>query len=39
MKLSAGRASRVATRAAERMDAFLSETGEQGRMPSFGKVR
>ena len=33
-----GQASSVAKRVMERMDAFLSETDEQGRMPSFGKV-
>jgi multimeric flavodoxin WrbA len=33
-----GQTSSVAKRALERMDAFLSETDEQGRMPSFGKV-
>jgi multimeric flavodoxin WrbA len=33
-----GQTSSVAKRALERMDAFLSETDEQGRIPSFGKV-
>jgi multimeric flavodoxin WrbA len=33
-----GQASSVAKRVLERMDAFLSETDEQGRMPSYGKV-
>ena len=33
-----GQMSSVAKRALERMDAFLSETDEQGRMPSFGKL-
>lgn len=33
-----GQMSSVAKRALERMDAFLSETDEEGRMPSFGKV-
>jgi multimeric flavodoxin WrbA len=33
-----GQTASVAKRALERMDAFLSETDEQGRMPSFGKV-
>lgn len=33
-----GQTCSVAKRALERMDAFLSETDEQGRMPSFGKV-
>lgn len=33
-----GQMSSVAKRALERMDAFLSETDDQGRMPSFGKV-
>jgi multimeric flavodoxin WrbA len=33
-----GQMSSVAKRALERMDAFLSETDEQGRMPSFSKV-
>ncbi len=33
-----GQPSSVAKRVTERMDAFLSETDEQGRMPSFGKV-
>ena len=33
-----GQQSSVAKRVTERMDAFLSETDEQGRMPSFGKV-
>ena len=33
-----GQTSSVAKRVLERMDAFLSETDEQGRMPSFGKV-
>ena len=33
-----GQMSSVAKRVLERMDAFLSETDEQGRMPSFGKV-
>ncbi|HEY0130938.1 MAG TPA: NADPH-dependent oxidoreductase, partial [Allosphingosinicella sp.] len=31
-------ASSVAKRVVERMDAFLSETDEKSRMPSFGKV-
>jgi multimeric flavodoxin WrbA len=33
-----GQLSSVAKRVLERMDAFLSETDERGRMPSFGKV-
>ena len=33
-----GQASSVAKRVLERMDAFLSETDESGRMPSYGKV-
>ncbi|WP_334656930.1 flavodoxin family protein [Sphingomonas panaciterrae] len=33
-----GQMSSVAKRVVERMDAFLSETDDQGRMPSFGKV-
>ncbi|WP_129790797.1 flavodoxin family protein [Sphingosinicella sp. CPCC 101087] len=33
-----GQMSSVAKRTVERMDAFLSETDEQGRMPSYGKV-
>ena len=33
-----GQLSSVAKRALERMDAFLSETDPQGRMPSFGKL-
>lgn len=33
-----GQASSVAKRVLERMDAFLSETDEAGRMPSYGKV-
>lgn len=33
-----GQASSVAKRVLERMDAFISETDEQGRMPSYGKV-
>jgi multimeric flavodoxin WrbA len=33
-----GQMSSVAKRVLERMDAFLGETDEQGRMPSFGKV-
>lgn len=33
-----GQASSVARRVLERMDAFLSETDDAGRMPSFGKV-
>ncbi len=33
-----GQASSVAKRVMERMDAFLSETDDKGRMPSFGKV-
>ncbi len=33
-----GQISSVAKRVLERMDAFLSETDDQGRMPSFGKV-
>jgi multimeric flavodoxin WrbA len=33
-----GQMSSIAKRVAERMDAFLSETDEKGRMPSFGKV-
>jgi multimeric flavodoxin WrbA len=33
-----GQASSVAKRVLERMDAFLSETDEQGRMPSYDKV-
>ena len=33
-----GQVSSIAKRVMERMDAFLSETDEQGRMPSFGKL-
>jgi multimeric flavodoxin WrbA len=33
-----GQMSSLAKRVAERMDAFLSETDDKGRMPSFGKV-
>ncbi len=33
-----GQVGSVAKRALERMDAFLSETDDQGRMPSYGKV-
>lgn len=33
-----GQPSSLAKRVLERMDAFLSETDERGRMPSFGKV-
>lgn len=33
-----GQVSSVAKKVVERMDAFLSETDEQERMPSFGKV-
>lgn len=33
-----GAPSSVVKRVAERMDAFLSETDERGRMPSYGKV-
>jgi multimeric flavodoxin WrbA len=33
-----GQMSSIAKRVLERMDAFLSETDEQGRMPSYGKV-
>jgi multimeric flavodoxin WrbA len=33
-----GQASSLAKRVVERMDAFLSETDEKSRMPSFGKV-
>lgn len=33
-----GQASSVAKRVLERMDAFLSETDDQGRMPSYGKL-
>ena len=33
-----GQMSSVARRVCERMDAFLSETDDAGRMPSFGKV-
>ena len=33
-----GQASSVAKRVTERMDAFLSETDDRSRMPSFGKV-
>lgn len=33
-----GQLGSVAKRVLERMDAFLSETDEQGRMPSYGKV-
>ena len=33
-----GQPSSVAKRVAERMDAFLSETDDGGRMPSFGRV-
>jgi hypothetical protein len=33
-----GQIGSIAKRVLERMDAFLSETDEQGRMPSYGKV-
>jgi len=33
-----GQPSSVAKRVLERMDAFLSETDDQGRMPSYGRV-
>jgi multimeric flavodoxin WrbA len=33
-----GQMSSISKRVVERMDAFLSETDERGRMPSFGKV-
>lgn len=33
-----GQVSSIGKRVLERMDAFLSETDEQGRMPSYGKV-
>jgi multimeric flavodoxin WrbA len=33
-----GQISSVAKRVLERMDVFLSETDDQGRMPSYGKV-
>lgn len=33
-----GQLSSIGKRVLERMDAFLSETDDQGRMPSFGKV-
>ena len=33
-----GQTNSVAKRVLERMDAFLSETDDKGRMPSFGKV-
>ncbi|GFE77558.1 flavodoxin family protein [Novosphingobium sp. TCA1] len=33
-----GQISSVAKRVLERMDAFLTETDDQGRMPSYGKV-
>lgn len=33
-----GQMSSIAKRVLERMDAFLSETDDRGRMPSFGKV-
>lgn len=33
-----GQIGSIAKRVLERMDAFLSETDEEGRMPSFGKV-
>lgn len=33
-----GQMSSVAKRVLERMDAFLGETDDQGRMPSFGKI-
>lgn len=33
-----GQMSSIAKRVCERMDAFLSETDDKGRMPSFGKV-
>ena len=33
-----GQMSSLAKRALERMDAFLSETDDEGRMPSYGKV-
>lgn len=33
-----GQASSIAKRVLERMDAFLSETDDAGRMPSYGRV-
>src|SRR3546814_7716715 len=33
-----GQPSSIAKRVLERMDAFLSETDDQGRMPSYSKV-
>ncbi len=33
-----GQISSIAKRVLERMDAFISETDDQGRMPSYGKV-
>ncbi|WP_395396396.1 NAD(P)H-dependent oxidoreductase (plasmid) [Novosphingobium sp. BL-8A] len=33
-----GQAGSIAKRVMERMDAFLSETDENGRMPSYGKI-
>ena len=33
-----GQVSSIAKRVLERMDAFLGETDDRGRMPSFGKV-
>jgi multimeric flavodoxin WrbA len=33
-----GQASSIAKRVLERMDAFLGETDDKGRMPSYGKV-
>lgn len=33
-----GQSSSIARRVCERMDAFLSETDDKGRMPSYGKV-
>lgn len=33
-----GQISSIAKRVLERMDAFLSETDDQGRMPSYGKI-
>ena len=33
-----GQISSIAKRVLERMDAFLSETDDEGRMPSYGKV-
>jgi len=38
VKGGGGQPSSVAKRVLERMDAFLDETHERGRMPSYGKV-